>query len=54
VSNLAAKLLAVNPALEPAEVITIIKTTADKTADGRRTLINPAKAVAAARGARRS
>jgi hypothetical protein len=54
VSNLAAKMLAVNPALEPAEVITIIKATADRTRDGRRTLINPAKAVAAARGARRS
>jgi len=47
-ANLAAKILAVNPKLKPAEVIEIIKTTADKTTDGRRNLINPAKAVAAA------
>ncbi len=46
VTNLAAKMLAVNPALKPAEVIAIIRTTADKTADGRRTLINPKKAIA--------
>lgn len=46
VANLAAKLLAVKPSLKPAEVIAIIRETADKTADGRRTLINPAKALA--------
>jgi subtilisin family serine protease len=51
VANLAAKMLAVNPKLKPAEVIAIIVRTAEKTGDGRRTLINPAKAVEAARGA---
>jgi hypothetical protein len=34
--------------LKPTEVIAIIRSTADKTADGRRTLINPKKAVDAA------
>lgn len=48
VANLAAKILAVNPKLTPPEVIAIIRDTAEKTADGRRTLIHPAKAVAAA------
>ena len=48
VANLAAKILAVNPKLKPAEVIDIIRRTAEKTADGRRNLIDPKKAVAAA------
>jgi subtilisin family serine protease len=48
VANLAAKILAVNPKLAPAQVIALIRDTADKTPDGRRTLINPKKAVAAA------
>jgi subtilisin family serine protease len=48
VANLAAKMLAVNPKLSPPEVIALIRDTADKTPDGRRTLINPKKAVAAA------
>jgi subtilisin family serine protease len=48
VANLAAKILAVNPRLTPPEVIETIRSTADKTADGRRNLINPVKAVAAA------
>ena len=48
VANLAAKILAVNPKLKPAEVIAIIRDTAETTADGRRVLVNPAKAVAAA------
>ena len=48
VLNLAAKILAVNPKLKPVEVIEIIRSTADKTADGRRTLINPKKALVAA------
>lgn len=48
VANLAGKILAVNPGLEPAEVIQLIAATAEKTADGRRVLIHPAKAVAAA------
>lgn len=48
VTGLAAKILAVNPKLKPAEVIAIIVKTAEKTADGRRNLLDPAKAVAAA------
>nr|WP_316642465.1 S8 family serine peptidase [uncultured Roseateles sp.] len=46
VANLAAKLLAAKPSLKPTEVIAIIRDTADKSADGRRSLINPAKALA--------
>lgn len=46
VANLAAKLLAAKPSLKPIEVIAIIRATADKSADGRRILINPAKAMA--------
>lgn len=45
VANLAGKILAVNPALKPTEVIAVIRDTADKTQDGRRTLVNPKKAV---------
>jgi len=45
-ANLAAKILAVRPNLKPTEVIAIIRNTADTSADGRRTLINPAKALA--------
>lgn len=52
VANLAAKILAVNPKLAPPEVIRIIRDTAEKTADGRRTLIHPKKALAAAQAAR--
>jgi subtilisin family serine protease len=48
VANLAGKILAVNPALTPPQVIEIIVSTADKTADGRRTLVNPKKALQAA------
>jgi subtilisin family serine protease len=48
VTNLAGKMLAVNPKLSPPEVIALIQSTAEKTADNRRTLINPMKAVAAA------
>ena len=47
VANLAAKILAVKPELTSAQAIAVIKNTADKTADGRRTLIHPAKALAA-------
>ena len=46
--NLAAKILAVNPKLTPPQVIDIIRKTAEKTADGRRNLIDPKKAIAAA------
>jgi len=48
VANLAAKMLVVNPKLTPPQVIGIIRKTAEKTADGRRNLIDPKKAVAAA------
>ena len=48
VANLAATILAVNPKLTPPQVIALIRDTADKTPDGRRHLINPKKAVAAA------
>ena len=44
-ANLAAKLLAVNPHLTPPEVIRIIRDTSDKSADARRHLINPKKAL---------
>ncbi len=47
-ANLAAKILAVNPKLKPPEVIEIIRKTAEKSQDGRRFLIHPANAVAAA------
>lgn len=49
VTNLAAKMLAVNPRLTPPQLIEIIVATSEKTADGRRTLINPASAMEAAR-----
>jgi subtilisin family serine protease len=48
VVNLAAKIIAVNPKLTPNQVIALIRDNADKTADGRRTLINPKKTLAAA------
>lgn len=49
VANLAGKMLAVNPKLRPQDVIAIVVATAEKSTDGRRTLIHPAKALAAAR-----
>jgi len=51
VVNLAAKILAANPGLKPAEVIRIIRDTADATEDGRRHLINPVKAFTASQSA---
>ena len=48
VVNLAAKILAVNSKLMPNQVIALIRDNADKTPDGRRTLINPKKTLAAA------
>jgi subtilisin family serine protease len=53
VANLAAKLLAVNPKLKPAELVRIIVSTAERSADGRRNLVNPRKALAAAEAAGR-
>jgi subtilisin family serine protease len=52
VVNLAAKILAVNPKLTPEQVIALIRDNADKTADGRRTLINPKKTLAAVTAAK--
>ena len=51
VANLAGKLLAVRPELTPVQLIGIISTTADRSADGRRNLVNPKKALAAAMAA---
>jgi hypothetical protein len=48
VTNLAAKILAVNPKLSPPEVIALIRAHAERTADGRRTLIDAARTLAAA------
>jgi subtilisin family serine protease len=47
IAGLAGKMLALNPKLTPTELIAIIVSTAEKTADGRRTLVNPKKAMAA-------
>ncbi len=49
VAGLAAKLLAVNPKLSPGQLIDIIVSTGERTADGRRNLMHPKKAIAAAR-----
>ncbi len=46
VTNLAAKLFALDPSLTPEEVISFITLGADTTEDGRRHLINPRKSVA--------
>lgn len=48
VTNIAAKMLAVNPALKPSELIAILRSTAERSDDGRRVLIHPRKALAAA------
>ena len=50
ITNLAAKLIALKPALKPVDVIGLIVGTADKTEDGRRTLVNPKKALAKLEG----
>ncbi|MBI5276558.1 MAG: S8 family serine peptidase [Burkholderiales bacterium] len=47
VTNLAAKMLAIKPQLKPQELVSIMRSTAERTADGRRTLIHPARALAA-------
>ena len=46
VVNLAAKLIALDPSLTPEQTIALIKKGADKSADGRRNLINPKATVA--------
>lgn len=48
VANLAAKLLAVNPRLGPADLVRIIVDTSESSADGRRHLVHPQKALAQA------
>ena len=48
VANLAAKMLAVNPKMKPTEVIKLIVDSAERSADGRRNLMDAKKAVAAA------
>ena len=48
VTNLAAKLLAVNPKLTPPDLVRLIASTAETSADGRRHLMHPKKAVEAA------
>jgi subtilisin family serine protease len=45
VTNLAAKLLAIDPALTPVELIELIRKGSDASADGRRHLINPRRTV---------
>jgi hypothetical protein len=50
VTNLAAKLLTVNPKLTPPELAKIIVETGDRSPDGRRNLVNPKKALEAAKG----
>ncbi|OYU30552.1 MAG: hypothetical protein CFE39_13015 [Comamonadaceae bacterium PBBC2] len=51
-SNLAAKLLAVKPSLTPQQLIALMTDTADRSADGRRVLMNPKAALAAAQAQR--
>ena len=46
VVNLAAKLFALDPSLTPEQVIAMIQKGAEKSADGRRALINPKATVA--------
>ena len=46
VVNLAAKLIALDPSLTPQQTIALIEKGADKSADGRRNLINPKATVA--------
>jgi subtilisin family serine protease len=46
VVNLAAKLIALDPSLTPEQTVALIKKGADKSADGRRNLINPKATVA--------
>jgi subtilisin family serine protease len=47
VANLAAKLLALRPTLTPVQLVELMVSTADASPDGRRRLLNPARAVAA-------
>jgi len=49
VANLAAKMLAVSPTLAPVELIRLMVETGERSADGRRNLMHPQRAIAAAR-----
>lgn len=49
VTNLTAKLLAVNPKLGPRDLIRLIVDTGERSADGRRHLMHPQRAVARAK-----
>jgi subtilisin family serine protease len=51
VTNLAAKMLVVNPKLTPSQLAKIITETTERSADGRRFLMHPKKAVEAAKAA---
>lgn len=51
VANLAAKLLAAHPSLTPTALVRVISETAERSADGRRVLVHPKKALAAAAAA---
>ena len=51
-ANLAAKLLAVNPSLTPEEVIGLMTGSAERSSDGRRILMHPKNALAAAMAGR--
>jgi hypothetical protein len=53
-TNLAAKMLAIDPRLKPVEVIALIRSTVEKTPDGRRMLLHPARAIAAAEKRKRA
>lgn len=46
VANLAAKLLAIDPSLNPQQVISLIELGIEKSEDGRRLLIHPARSIA--------
>ena len=52
VANLAGKLLALNPKLTPPQLIKLMVDSAERTADGRRVLLHPKNAVAAAAAGR--
>lgn len=52
VAGLAAKLLAVDPTLKPTELIRIMVETGERSADGRRNLMHPRKALEAVKAAR--
>jgi hypothetical protein len=49
VANLAAKLLAVRPRLNPSQLVQLITGSAERSDDGRRILMHPQKAMAKAR-----